>query len=178
MRKLLGLALFAPVWVLAAGCETRKRELPTKHVEPVPVAIREADYRALDAALAAHEGDVILVDFWATWCLPCRKRFPHLVETHKRYAGNGLVCMSVSMDEQKDREAALSFLQKHGATFENFLLVEAGRDAERIITRFGYNNSIPFLALFDKKGKRVWDSGKSDRTDHELDDLIETELAK
>jgi thiol-disulfide isomerase/thioredoxin len=178
MRKLLVLTLFVPVWVLAAGCETRKPELSTKRVEPIPVEIREVEYEALDAALAAHKGNVILVDFWATWCGPCRQSFPHLVDAHKKYVGNGLVCMSVSLDQPKDKDEALSFLKDHKATFPNFLLVGGARDEEQIVERFGYNGRIPFLALFGKTGRRVWDRGTKNLSDAQLEKLIETELAK
>ena len=147
-------------------------------VAPIPVEVREANSSDLDAAIKERKGYVVLVDFWATWCGPCRARFPHFVETHKKYAENGLVCMSVSMDKPKEKREVLSFLKEHAATFPNFLLVGDARDEEQIVQQFGYNHTIPFVALFDKTGKKVWDRGSKELSDSGLDRLIETELAK
>lgn len=163
--------------VLAAGCAPRP-DLPSNPVEPVPVELKEVDCDALEAAVAANKGRVVLIDFWASWCPPCREGFPHLVETAKKYAPHGLACMSLSLDKPKDRPAALAFLKRHEAAFPNFVLVEPARDADRIEKRFGYGGGIPHMALFDKAGKKVWDREQRELSDRELDRLIESQLAK
>ena len=177
MRKLLYLLPLALSVGVPAGCAPRPA-LPDRPVAPVPVDVRTADFAALDAALKERDGYVVLVDFWATWCGPCQERFPHLVETHKKYSPHGLVCVSVSLDAPRDREKVLEFLQKHDASFLNFHLSGGDKDEEKIAERFGYDGGIPFLALFDKQGHRVWDSEKENLSDRQLDRLIEAELVK
>jgi cytochrome c biogenesis protein CcmG, thiol:disulfide interchange protein DsbE len=69
--------------------------------------------RALD--LARYRGKVVLVDFWASWCEPCRHSFPWLNAMQARYADRGLVVIGVNVD--RDRADADRFLQDVPATF-------------------------------------------------------------
>src|ERR1035438_8339651 len=49
--------------------------------------------------LSSYRGKVVLLDFWATWCDPCREEIPHFVELQNRYGGQGLQIIGVSMDD-------------------------------------------------------------------------------
>jgi thiol-disulfide isomerase/thioredoxin len=60
-------------------------------------------------------GQVVYVDFWASWCDPCRRSFPWLRALHEKYAAKGLVIVAINLD--KDREAADRFLVKYPAPF-------------------------------------------------------------
>lgn len=154
------------------------------------VAVAEANYDALDKAVTDRKGKVVLIDFWATWCGPCVKKFPQFVATHKKYADKGLACMSVSMDprgkdEKYDKDAVLKFLKEKEATFTNYILLGYLKDDEKVEKRFGLEGGIPFMVLFDKTGKRVWTSEDWAEKDYtpeqfkaELDKLIEVELKK
>lgn len=164
-----------PLAALAVGC-AQPKPLP---VATGPVEVTEVRADGLERALDERKGKVVLVDFWATFCPPCRERFPHFVETQNKYADKGLACMSVSMDKLwrgSYRPAnVLTFLQENGASLPNFV---ATGDEQKIRDRFGLRDSIPFMALFNKAGRKVWDWGQEKLNDDELDKLIESELAK
>lgn len=162
---------------LAVGAN-RAADEPGKNVTMTEVKID-----GLDKAVADQKKKVVLVDFWATWCGPCVKKFPHFVDTHKKYKDKGLVCVSVSMDpkgkeDKYDKDSVLKFLKDKGAAFPNFVLLGYQADEEKVMKRFGLDGGIPFQALFSKDGKRVWTSEEKELTDEELDKLIEAELAK
>ncbi|HYM79035.1 MAG TPA: TlpA disulfide reductase family protein [Candidatus Dormibacteraeota bacterium] len=52
--------------------------------------------------LSSYRGKVVLLDFWATWCVPCRDETPHFVELQRKYGGQGLQIIGVSMDDSPD----------------------------------------------------------------------------
>lgn len=64
---------------------------------------------------AAYQGKVVLVDFWASWCEPCRQSFPWMQSMQQKYADQGLVIIAVNVDRESAKAAA--FLQAHPANF-------------------------------------------------------------
>jgi len=62
------------------------------------------------------EGKVVVLDFWASWCVPCRRSFPWLNEMHARYGDDGLVIIGVNLDQE--RSDAEAFLQEFPAQFQ------------------------------------------------------------
>lgn len=117
------------------------------------VMLRVIDEDELAEAIAGHRGKVVLVDFWATWCLACTELFPHTVALHNRFADDGLVVLSVSFDDPESQPAVLGFLEKHGATFDNFISrYGAGVESAE---RFGLPGGLPQVILFDRQGERA-----------------------
>jgi thiol-disulfide isomerase/thioredoxin len=104
--------------------------------EPAPlhaakiVTVGLADAKQLDTLVKAHKGKVVLVDFWATWCGPCRKNFPHTVAMAEKYGNEGLVVISVAMEDAlEDPEtmtAIYKFLASQNALFDNLVSRQGG----------------------------------------------------
>jgi thiol-disulfide isomerase/thioredoxin len=110
--------------------------------------------------LERDRGQVVLVDFWATWCGPCLELLPHAVELHRRLGAKGLKVVTVSLDNAGSEPAARRFLDRQGATTDNFLaLYGVGPEA---FTAFGIEDgALPHLRLYDRQGKlrRTFASG-------------------
>ncbi len=69
-----------------------------------------------DLNLEKHAGKVVLLDFWASWCVPCRRSFPWMNEMQEKYAQDGLVIIAVNVDREVENAAA--FLAEYPAKFE------------------------------------------------------------
>jgi thiol-disulfide isomerase/thioredoxin len=97
--------------------------------------------------LSALQGQVVYVDFWATWCTPCRKSFPWMNEMHAKYADDGLKIIAVSLDAEKSM--VKKFVKKFPA---DFLIAydPKGTSAEKYDVK-----GMPSSYLIDRKGNLV-----------------------
>lgn len=96
--------------------------------------------------LSAQKGKVVLVDFWATWCPPCRAAIPHLIKLHNTYSDQGLVILGISLDQ--DQSALKKFVQETNIPYP--ILIGNNEVAKAYDVQ-----GIPTLVLYDKKGKQV-----------------------
>lgn len=94
-----------------------------------------------------YRNHVLVIDFFASWCAPCRKSIPHLVEMNNKYGKQGLQVLGLSADEDGER-LLRSFCDEHHI---NYPVALAG---ETVQTDFGIR-SVPVMFLIDKKGKVV-----------------------
>ena len=119
-------------------------------------------------ALSSLRGKVVLLDFWASWCGPCRKENPNVVSVYNRYASKGFDVFSVSLDENKSAwEAAI---KKDGLVWNNHVS-DLGGWKSAVVPTYEIE-SIPFPVLIDKEG-RIVSMGESLRGEG-----LESELKK
>ncbi len=141
-RRLAGLSgLAVALWVLV-GPSAQAGTASLKTGDPFP------DLRAagLEGDCPADlKGKVVLVDFWASWCGPCKQSFPVMEELHKKYGPRGLVIIAISVDQnKKDMD---KFLQKNPVSFA------VVRDAaQKLVARVDVA-TMPSSFLLDGEGK-------------------------
>lgn len=120
---------------------------------PPEIGVKVVKYADLGQEVRDRLGQVIVVDFWADTCIPCKKRFPHLVEMSSKYRDKGLAVISVNVDpnpRQKEvRDKALKFLQSMKATFPNLMLDEPATEWSK---KLGIE-SLPAVFVFDREGR-------------------------
>jgi len=118
--------------------------------EAVPVTPAPAwKLKDLDGKVVSSEqfkGKVVVIDFWATWCGPCRMEIPGYIELQKKYGKDGLVIVGVSLDE-KGPSVVKQFAEKFGV---NYQMVMAD---EGIVEAFGGIEAIPTTFIVDRSGK-------------------------
>ena len=91
------------------------------------------------------KGKVVLVDFWASWCGPCKDSFPVMEELQTRFGSKGLVVLAVNLDE--DSETMNDFLKKHPVTFN------VARDAKKKLVGAVNIKSMPSSFILTPDGK-------------------------
>lgn len=128
--------------LLLAACALGAEAAPPTGVAP-DFTLRTLDGRNL--RLQEQRGRVVLVNFWATWCGPCRVEMPHLNRLHDKYRAAGLVLLGVNVDE--DPRAAAGVAAKLGVQFPVLL------DTDKAVSRLYDLNSMPSTVLIDRDGK-------------------------
>jgi cytochrome c biogenesis protein CcmG/thiol:disulfide interchange protein DsbE len=156
VRMLLVWLAGALLCLALSGCKESEQKAasgdpaaPSGKAEPA-ISLQAVKYPELQQAIQAQRGRVVVLDVWATWCGPCKKEFPHLVKLHQRYGKDGIVCMSVSLDEPKQKEAVLAFLKSQKAAFPNYLLDEGEAGWDKLDLK-----GIPVVMVYDRTGKQA-----------------------
>jgi thiol-disulfide isomerase/thioredoxin len=118
---------------------------------PAEVQLKTISYRELGDFVKSQRGKVVVVDVWADFCVPCKREFPNLVQMNERYGADGLVCVSVSVDEAAKHDAALAFLVRQKAKFFNCRLTDKAEVWQKAWNVTG----PPTVFVFDRQGKRA-----------------------
>ena len=130
----------------------------------------ESDLNGKPLSVGALKGKVVMVDFWATWCGPCRGELPNVIATYKKHHGEGFEIIGVSLDS--DRAKLDAFLkQTDGMTWPQFYDGQGWQN--KLAQKYGVE-SIPFCVLVGTDGKVV---GK-DLRGEELESAVAGALAK
>jgi thiol-disulfide isomerase/thioredoxin len=108
------------------------------------------DLYGAEQRLSALRGRVVVLNFWATWCEPCRKEMPDLAAIQNDYAALGVQVVGASADEAADRAKVLKFIKEAKVNFP----VWTGATSE-LMPRFGLAPALPGTVLIDREGKIV-----------------------
>jgi thiol-disulfide isomerase/thioredoxin len=112
---------------------------------------QEKDLDGKPLSVASRKGKVVLLDFWATWCGPCRAELPNVITAYKKYHDKGFEIIGVSLDS--DRAKLDAFLKKtDGMTWPQYFDGEGW--GNKIAVKYGVE-SIPFTVLIGKDGKII-----------------------
>ncbi len=128
---------------------------PSKPVDAPTVTLKDLNDK--DVTLQDYKGKVVLVNFWATWCEPCKFEIPWMIEFQQKYGPRGFTILGVSMDED-GKKAIDPFLEKERFDVDGQKLpmnypILLGNDT--IADKFGGILGLPTSMLFNRDGKKV-----------------------
>jgi peroxiredoxin len=122
--------------------------LRSEPVQPTPApAWKLKDPDGNPVTSDQFKGKVVVLDFWATWCPPCKAEIPGYIELQKKYAADGLVVVGVSVD-QGGPDVVKKFIKDYGV---NYTVVMAG-DSD-ITSAYGDISAIPTTFIIDRDGQ-------------------------
>ncbi|MEW6357508.1 MAG: TlpA disulfide reductase family protein [Planctomycetota bacterium] len=127
--------------VFATGKSFKGRQAPE-------IALSKAANCKEKPSLAKMKGKAVLVEFWATWCPPCRKSIPHLIDLHNKYKDKGLVVIGIT---QEDASKVTPFMKQNGMIYI-VGIDEGGRTNQT----YGIE-SIPMAYLIGPDGVVAWE---------------------
>jgi thiol-disulfide isomerase/thioredoxin len=151
-------AVYALFSIALSGCgqhieATQNQSAPNESAAH-GVSLQILDYDRIQKLIAAHRGQVVVLDCWSTSCPPCIEEFPKLVALHNKYDPSQVACISLSFDfegigkPENVRPDVLIFLQDQQATFENVL----GNEASDVLLKKMGLASIPAVFVYDRQG--------------------------
>ena len=113
------------------------------------------DLQGYEKLVAQSHGKPLLVNFWATWCEPCRHEYPMLNELAKQYASQGLKVVGVSMDDDGDLILMRRFLARYKPIFPNYRknAGEIGSFTQAVLP--GWSGSLPVSIFYGKDGQQA-----------------------
>ena len=130
----------------AFGCTIKRPRV--ERFEPVD----EQDYAQL---VASHRGKILLVDFWASWCVPCREELPQLAALASRLPAGSFQLATIATDDSEETAEALHLLQQ--SRIEGPVFLKTSEDDDRFINAVdpAWSGALPALFLYDSSGRRV-----------------------
>lgn len=143
--------VLAAVLSLLGGCSQQE----TASTAPVPPAVSAEsiqftlpDLTGKERQLREWQGQVVVLNFWAPWCPPCREEMPALVELQQKYADRGLSVVGITIDS---RENAQNFIDETGIKFPILIGEDRGIVlAQTLGNRVGV---LPYTVVLDRKGQ-------------------------
>jgi thiol-disulfide isomerase/thioredoxin len=142
-----GLAAAAAGLLLAASCGPVNLEEPESKA-PVPAPnFNLSDLQGRAVQLTDFKGKVVLLDFWATWCAPCRSEMPMLQALHNQFRDRGFEVVGISVDEVDPEQVVPAYVKKAGFNYTQLL------SDEKVQESYGPIRGIPTFLLIDREGK-------------------------
>ncbi len=135
MRKIFCIILLGISFLIACSPANAERE------------VESIGYKELISEIATYKGKVVVVNFWATWCPPCRLEIPHLVRLRKEHDPKEVLVIGISMDENK--AAVRDFLQENSLNYPVFW-------GEGSVGQFFQVSGLPTTLVYDQDKVKVF----------------------
>jgi len=160
LRKFVSLVC-GVIALFLSGFSAPAQSINGAEKSPKPVAetiiVKDVDHAGLAALLKREKARPLLVNFWATWCEPCRDEFPDLVKIDAEYRPKGLEFITVSLDDVTEIKAGVpGFLRQMGATMPAYLLNVVDPEPSIRAVDPNWGGALPATVLYDKNGTIVF----------------------
>jgi thiol-disulfide isomerase/thioredoxin len=157
MIKILATVVILLFTITVTGCQ-KENHAGTRSASENVTHVQGDENKAPDFTLTSLAGDkislsdfkgkIVIVDFWATWCPPCRRGIPDLISIQNKYK-NKVAVIGISLDRENTKAGVPSFVKKMGINYPIVYFTD------KVINDFGGVNAIPTSFIIDQKGNIV-----------------------
>lgn len=142
---------FRKLMLLSVAACALSAAVPPAHAADKPVPdLKFQDLSGKTHKLSSLRGSITVINFWATWCGPCKEELPRLAALQAQYASKGVRFVAISVDEPKDRSKIEPYLHSHSIALD----VWSGADINTL-DRLHLGNAVPATIILDKDGTPV-----------------------
>jgi cytochrome c biogenesis protein CcmG/thiol:disulfide interchange protein DsbE len=134
-----------PSQVQAAEIGMFEKEMTLAGADNAAPSFSLTDTKGKKVSLSEFKGKVVILDFWATWCAPCRKEIPDFIELYKQYGSKRFQMIGISLDQGGIKDV-IPFMKDHGISYPILI----GNRA--VASQYGGIRGIPTTFVIDKKG--------------------------
>jgi thiol-disulfide isomerase/thioredoxin len=156
LSRLLLAAIFIGGLLINVSTQAQSRTGHRRAVKPA-VSTRTVNAEQMQALLKRDGTRPLLVNFWATWCDPCREEFPDLIQIDKQFRRQGLDFIAISLDDLPDLKTAVpKFLREMRATMPNYLLSVSDPEPAIKSVDPAWDGALPATFLYNSRGEVVY----------------------
>ena len=140
---------YPAVVVVAVACAVASLSAQKAELKPANLNFSFKDINAKKVSLSDFKGKVILLDFWATWCIPCKREIPGFIELQKKFGDRGLQIIGLSVDDP------LTAAKTYATDMKMNYPVLLAEGKEDILKAYDPIPSIPVSVIIDRQGRIV-----------------------
>jgi peroxiredoxin len=147
-----GIALLATTYLLSGKNETQPAPAPVSYTSPAAEisgaapGFKLVDVNGKSVSLADFKGKVVILDFWATWCPPCKREIPDFIKLQSEYGSKGVQIVGIALDQPNKVNA---FVKENGMNYPVLM------GTNEVAASYGGVEAIPTTFVIDKNGKIV-----------------------
>ncbi len=149
-QHLIWPVIFALCICSLSACKAKREEPAPPGEETAAPAGAPEGFALIDASafnVSDYKGRVLVLDFWATWCGPCKMAIPHLIELQEKYRDQGLTVIGITYDDNADKDVPL-YAAEVGMNYVN---VRADDELKRKYAVIG----LPTIIIYDRDGNEI-----------------------
>ena len=162
-----GLSKKYPTSEYVTALSRRVNEMNKLNIGTLAPEIKLQDTKGVFFSLSSLKGKIVLIDFWASWCKPCRAENPNVVKVYEKYKSKGFEILGVSLD--KDRDAWLKAIEEDKLAWKQVSDLALWNS---IVVQLYNITGIPYTVLVDKDGKIIAKNLRGEELENKLEELL------
>jgi cytochrome c biogenesis protein CcmG/thiol:disulfide interchange protein DsbE len=148
MRKILPIVGLAALLIFLGTALARRPAAQSAYRQAPDFTVTDINGKTI--SLSQYRGKVLFLNFWATWCPPCRAEIPDFVDVYEKYKSKGIEILGISLDT-KEKSAIVDFAQKFKINYP--VVLESKKLTDKLLDDFQPGQFIPTTFVIDKLGR-------------------------